>query len=102
MIPEKSAVLLFLINVLFAGALGVGAGGLTCLILRQPWGMKAALVDAALAAVVAVIAAYIISAIEASRGFLDDGTALIFAIAAASIVVRHLIRLAELSAYRTK
>jgi hypothetical protein len=98
MIGTTSATVLFLLNVLFASVLGVGAGGITCLVLRRPWGVKDFLIDAALAAVVAVIAAYVVSAVEATRGIWESRVALILAIAVASVVVRHLIRLALRSA----
>ena len=57
-------------------------------------GFKDALVDAVLAAVVAVVAAYLVSAIENARGVWESRVALILAIAAASVVIRHLMRLA--------
>ncbi len=86
--------MLFLINVLFASVLGIGAGCLTCLALRRPWGLKGALIDAVLAAVVAVVAAYVMSAIESARGVWESRVTLILIIAVASVVLRHLIRLA--------
>lgn len=98
MIGTTGASVLFLINVIFAGVLGIGAGGLTCLVLRRSWGVKDALIDALLAAVVAVTAAYLISAIETARGVWESRVALILAIAVGSVVVRHLIRLALRSA----
>ena len=45
-----------------------GAGGLTDLVLRRGWGLKAALIDAAIALVVVALAAYVVAAIEAARG----------------------------------
>jgi hypothetical protein len=92
MIGTTGAVVLFSINVLFASVLGIGAGGLTCLALRRPWGLKDAIVDAALAAVVAVIAAYSVSAIESARGIWESHVILMLAIAVGSVVIRHLIR----------
>jgi hypothetical protein len=92
MIGTTGATVLFLINVLFAGVLGIGAGGLTCLVRRRSWGLKAALIDAVLAAVVAVVAAYVIAAIESARGVWESRIVLILTIAVASVVVRHLIR----------
>jgi hypothetical protein len=98
MIGTAGATILFSINVLFASLLGIGAGGLICLMLRRPWGLKEALIDAALASVVAVAAAYVVSAIESARGVWESRVALILAIAVTSVVVRHLIRLALRSA----
>lgn len=93
MIGTTGATVLFLINVLVACVLGLGAGGLMCLALRRSWGLKEALIDAVLAAVVAVTAAYLIAAIESARGVWESRVALILSIAVASVVVRHLIRL---------
>ncbi len=96
MIGTTSATVLFVINVLFAGVLGIGAGGFTCLVLRRPWGIKTVLIDAALAAAVAVVAAYVIAAIEAARGVWGSRVTLILIIAVASVVARHLLRLPAL------
>lgn len=94
MVPTSAATVMFLVNVLFASALGIGAGGLTCLVLRRPWGVKAALIDAVLAAVVAVIAAYVVSAIDNARGVWESRVALVLVIGVGSVVVRHVIRFA--------
>ena len=60
MIGTTGAAVLFLINLLLAGALGMVAGGLTSLALRRPWGIKLAFMDAILAAFVAVaVASYL-------------------------------------------
>ncbi len=93
MIGTSGAAVLVLVNFIFAIILGIGAGGLACLALRQPWGLKAALIDAALAAVAAVIAACAVSAIDNARGVWESRVALVLAIAAASVVLRHLLRL---------
>ena len=98
MIGTSGATVLFVVNVLFASVLGVGAGGLTCFLVRRPWGFKDALMDTVLAAVVAVVAAYLVSAIENARGVWESRVALILAIAAASVVIRNLMRLALRSA----
>lgn len=94
MIGTSGVTVLFSINVLFACVLGMGASGLTCLVLRLPWGLKDILVDAVLAAVVAVIAAYAISAIDSARGVWESRVTLILTIAVGSVVVRHVIRFA--------
>lgn len=91
-IGTNGAAVLLLVNVIFASVLGVGAGALTCLILRQPWGLKAALTDAILAIVVAVIAAYAVSAIDNARGVMESRVGVVLGIAAASVVVEHLLR----------
>lgn len=94
MIGTTGATLLFIADIVFATLLGIGAGGLTCLVLRRPWGLKAALIDAVLAAVVTVIAAYVVSAIDNARGVWESRVTLVLSIAAGSVVLRHLLRLA--------
>ena len=92
MIGTTGATVLFSINVLLACVLGTGTGALACLALGQPWGLKEALIDCLLAAVVAVVAAYVIAMIEISRGVWESRIALILAIAVVSVVARHFIR----------
>ena len=94
MIGTSGAAVLLLVNVIFAGVLGIVTGGLASLVLRRPWGLKAAIIDAVLAVVVAVIAAYVVSAIDDARGVLESRVGLVLAIAAGSVVLRHLFRLA--------
>jgi hypothetical protein len=94
MIGTTGATILYLINVLLASVLGVGAGGLTCLILRLKWGVKAALIDAVLAAIVAVITAYVAATIETARGVWASNVTLVLVIAVISVVIRHLVQLA--------
>ena len=78
-----------------ASVLGVVAGGLACLILRQRWGLRAALIDAVLAFVVWDICSYITTDIAMSLGTLQRGAGpgkwLDYTISTASVVVRHLI-----------
>jgi hypothetical protein len=92
MIGTTGATVLFIVNSIFASVLGIGTGGLACLALRKPWSLKAALIDAVLAAVVAAIAAYAVSAVDMARGELQSRLTLIFAIAVGSVVLRHLLR----------
>ena len=91
MIGTRGAAVLFAINVLFASVLGIGAGGLTCLVLRRSWGARGALIDALLAAVAEFAAAHLVAAIEIRRGVWESGAGLILVIAVSSVVVRHLI-----------
>jgi len=91
MIGTIGGAVLVVVNVLFAAALGVAAGGLACLGLRQSWGLKVALMDAGLAGLVAVIAGYVVATIEASRGVWGSRVILILAIALGSVVLRHLL-----------
>jgi hypothetical protein len=98
MIGTTGATVLFSVNILLASVLGIGAGGLTCLALRRSWSLKEALIDAVLAAVVAVVVADVVAAIESARGVWESRVVLILAIAVASVVGRHLARLALRSA----
>ncbi len=93
MIGIGGATVLFLVNIIFASVLGIAAGGLTCLALRRPWALKAAIIDAVLAVVVGVIAAYVVAAVESARGVWESRVTLILVIAVGSVVLRHLIRL---------
>jgi hypothetical protein len=77
MIGTTGAAVLFLINVLLACVLGIVAGGVTCLALRQSWSLKEALV----------------TAIDIARGVWKSRVALMLLIAVGSVVARHLIRL---------
>ena len=92
MIGTKGATVLFVVNVLFASILGIGAGGFTCLILRRNWGAKTALKDGVLAAVIAILAAYVVTVVESSRGVWDSRVTLILALAVLSVIGRHLLR----------
>ena len=94
MIGTSGAAVSFFVNVICASALGIGAGCVTCYAMRVPWGLKTALIDAVLAAVVAVFAAYVVSAIEVARGVWESRVTLVVAIAMGSVALRHLIPLA--------
>jgi len=92
MIGMTGASILLAINVIIAGLIGVAAGRVTCLALRLPWVLTTGVVDGVLAAGVAVVAAYVVSAVESARGVWTSRVALVFAIAAVFIAVRHLFR----------
>jgi putative flippase GtrA len=94
MIGTTGAAVLLLVSIVFASVLGSGAGALISFVLRRPWGLRAALTDAVLAAVVAVIAACVVSAIDNARGVWESRVGLVLAIALGSVVLRHLFRLA--------
>ena len=89
MIGTRGATIVMLVNFILASALGVGAGGLTCLAFRRAWGLKTALIDAVLAAVVAVVAVYVVLAIDTARGELKSRVGLVLVIATSAVVVRH-------------
>jgi hypothetical protein len=92
MIGTTGAGLLFVVNILFASVLGVGAGGFTCLLLRRSWSLKAVVIDAMLGALVALLAAYVISAVETARGVWESRVTLMLAVAVASVIGRHILR----------
>jgi hypothetical protein len=94
MVGTTGGAVLLIVNIVFAGLLGVGAGSLTSLLLHRPWGLKAALLDAILAVVVGVVAAYVVLTMDNARGVPQSRVGLVLAIAAASVVVMHLMRLA--------
>ena len=97
MIGTSGATVLFVVNVLFASVLGSElallhascCGGL---------GVQRCSHRCRACGGVAVVAAYLVSAIENTRGVWESRVALILAIAAASVVIRHLMRLALRSA----
>jgi hypothetical protein len=92
-IGTSGATVLFVVNLLFAGVLGVGAGRLTCSVLRRTWDLKMIVMDAVLAVVIAVIATYLVSTLDTARGIWESRVTLVLAIAAASVVLRHTARL---------
>jgi hypothetical protein len=92
MIGTEGAAILVLVNLIFAGVLGIAAGGLTSLVLWRPWGLKVAVVDGVLASVVAVISAYVITAIDVARGVLQSRVTLILTLAVVSVVLWHLLQ----------
>jgi hypothetical protein len=77
---------------LFAAVLGIGAGGIASLGFRQSWGLKVALQDGLLAALVAIAAAYVIALVEASRGVWESRVSWVLFIALCSVILKHLIR----------
>ena len=91
MIGTTGAFVLFIINIILAGMLGIVAGGLTCLVLRQPWNLRAVLQDALLAAGVALLAAYFLATIETARGVCGSLVGPVLAIAAASVLLRRIL-----------
>lgn len=82
---------LWLFYVIYASGYGVAAGGLTCLILRQRWGVKAAAVDAVVASVLVFVSMFACTVIDNSLRIFLPGDWLFFTISAAGVVVRHLI-----------
>ena len=93
MVGTSAGTAMVLAIVLLGSLLGIAAGGLSALALRQPWSSKVAVRDAVLAAIVVVIAAYVIVSLDIARGILESRVALVLSIAAACVVLRHLLRL---------
>jgi hypothetical protein len=92
MIGTTGGAVLVAVSLLLAGLLGVGAGWLACLLLRQRWSLKTASIDCGVAVVVMLIASLTDATIEAAHGTWETHEALIFLIAAASAAARHLRR----------
>ncbi len=92
MVGTKSAAVLVVINVLFASILGIGAGGLTCLMLRRHWALRTALTDAGVAGLVSIVAAYAVSVVDTYRGVWQSRVKLMLLIAALSVIGRHVLR----------
>lgn len=92
MIGTTGATIVIVIKILFACVLGIGTGGLTCLVLRRSWNVRQALIDAVLAMVVAFITAYVVVGIDIHRGVWRSRDALILSITIGSVVARHFIR----------
>jgi len=90
MIGTSGAIALVVINVVFASLLGIGAGALTRLVLHRSWRVKSVVLDAAIAAIMALVAAYVLATIEATRGTWGSVVGPVLAIAAASAVLRNL------------
>jgi hypothetical protein len=95
MIGTVNAEVIALVNLVLAGVLGIGAGGLTSLVLRRRWSLKTAFVDGVFAFVVAFILAYVLSEILARLGIWTSLVEPVLAIAAASVVARHLVLMAR-------
>jgi hypothetical protein len=95
MVGTTGSAVLVIASILFASLLGLGAGGLICLVLRQPWGFKAAAIDGGVAAVVLLVGAFVEAEVEAARGIWDSHETLILFIAVGSAAGRELLRSAR-------
>ncbi|MFZ0301970.1 MAG: hypothetical protein WAL75_04765 [Terracidiphilus sp.] len=92
MIGTTGGAVLVIVSILFAGLLGVGAGWLTCLVIRKRWGLRAAVIDSGLAAAVLVIATYAEMGIESASGIWESEETLILLIAASSAAAWEVFR----------
>ena len=88
--------MLVLVNyVLPASVLGAVASGLTSLVLRQHWSIRAAALDIVFASVLMVLSMFVLAVVYRNNTT-DSFSALLgvgLTISAASVVVRHLILL---------
>jgi hypothetical protein len=84
-----------LVTLIASSVIGLMVGFITCLVLRIPWDAKMAVTDTLLTAIVSIAAAFAFAAIALAHGQLDPGLNWILVIAAGSVVIRHLIRLAR-------
>jgi len=92
MIGTGTATAILVATVFLASLLGIAAGGLVGMLLRQPWSPKVAATDAVIAVVVMVIALFVVSAVDDARGVFESRVALVLSIGTASSVLRHLFR----------
>jgi hypothetical protein len=91
MIGTTGAAVIFIGNVILTGMLGIAAGIFACFVFRQAWRVTDALVDAPLAAIVAIGTAYLFGVIETAKGTWGFGVWTIFCVAAGSVIIRHLL-----------
>lgn len=91
MIGVAGADVVILILLITIAVAAVFAGGLACLMLRRRWGPKAALLDAALAAGVAIVLFFIAAEVESAVGSYRSLDVPVLLVAVASVVGRHVI-----------
>jgi hypothetical protein len=92
MIGGQSAAVLVIANLALTALLGIGAGGLSCLRLRRPWGLKKGFFDGSLAVVAAVIASFILSAMDSARGVWVSRAGVVLTIGATSVIAKDLVQ----------
>jgi hypothetical protein len=95
MVPAAPAFFFWFVLTVFvlpATGLGVVAGGLTCLMLRQHWGVKAAAIDAVVASGIMVVSMYVLSAIYDALGtHSTSDLPVALTISTFSVVAKHLV-----------
>lgn len=91
MIGTAGALYIAIIKIVFAGLLGIVAGGFACLVLRRPWSPKSILIDALVAIVFAMVAVYAFTVLAVSRGIYTDITLPVWGVAVLSVIARHLL-----------
>src|SRR5581483_4174754 len=85
MLGTQAATVLTILTAILAGALGVAIGGVTCAVLRRPWGTKAAGIDAVLAMTALLITAMVIMELHLGLNKLPSGVVFTCLVAACSI-----------------
>lgn len=90
-IGVTGAIVLAIENVIFAGVLGIAAGGVTCAVLRRSWSVKSAVVDALLAILVAGVAGYVLTVILSRFDVYPSLVLPIWGAAIVSVIGRHLL-----------
>jgi hypothetical protein len=91
MLGTTQAMVLTIGYIVFAGLLGIVAGGVTSAILRQRWGLKAIGTDLALAMIVAVVAGYVLTEIDIRRGVWNSALWPLWTTAVVSVIAMHLL-----------
>jgi hypothetical protein len=99
MLTTGSATAIALTTLVVSCVVGGIVGFLMCLASRLPWNIKVAAWDVGLVATVSIASAYAGAAVAMARGQMDSGVKWILLSAAATVIVRHLVRLALRSAH---
>ena len=91
MIGTQGADVLVLLTLISIGVWGVIAGAVTSLVRRRPWGPQAALIDAALAASVAIVLVFLTVEVEGFFGLYLSLSTPVSIAAVASVVIRRFL-----------
>jgi tetrahydromethanopterin S-methyltransferase subunit D len=91
MIGTTGATVLAIVNILFAGILGIVVGGISCATLRQRWSFQAVGIDAVLAMIVFFIAVTAISEIQIRLTHWADALTPGWILAAVAVIAGHLV-----------
>ena len=79
-------------DVIFAGTVGIVAGGVTCFLLKRRWGVWWAAADAGLAVGGAIVAGLILTRIDGAPSSWGSPIWLVFTVGVATVVVVHLLQ----------
>ena len=91
MLGTAGGAVLVCLTLLLAIGFGVGCGLIASLILRRTWGIRAGAIDAATAAIVAVVSGYCMSEFFAARGTWTSTIGPVFFLASVSVLLRHVV-----------